>query len=478
MPMPTLFGDLLRRLFLAIRDAWRVCAAVVAASAVLLGMLLSPAVAWAQADTEAGAAESRGASDADAESSDDQTPLAERPWVRAVETEDRVVQLQVAVRRFKPMEGDGPTLTVAGAVHVADRPFYEQLQEMLDVKDLVLFEGVKPAGAEQTPPRTTGEAVQRTEDRLRMVGTFLTQTHRHAEEHGHEAPMSLDELAAYLREHGMMRPLNWLGAVDEDGWGEPLVVVMKQKTEGDAFDVVSYGADGKPGGDGADADLRFSDQPALAPEETGEAPGVQARLAEVLRLTFQLDEMDESGENWRSADMTMSEVRDRIRELGGDPDVLFGQLQGTGLSGTLVNFLLTMIDVMPGAPPRVKLMMIEMLQHADDLLKSEASPLGREVLQVIIEERNQVIMDELLPVLESEAAEKGWDDIAIIYGAGHMKDLVDRLAVQAGYEPVQGDWLSAISLDMNRYGISPFEHAMIKRQLEMQLNAMRNQGRR
>jgi hypothetical protein len=436
----------------------------------MLALALFPALAAAATD---GADRQTNTANAASDDADEAKPLAQRPWVRVVQDDDRVIKLQVAVRTFERTEGDGPTLTIAGAVHVGDRPYYQELQQLLDEQHLVLYEGVRPAGAEQTPPRTTEEAVQRTKDRLRMVGAFVAKAHAHAEEHGNKPPFSIDELRAYLEEHGLNRARNWLGYLTDDGWGEPLVVVARSKTEGDGFDVISYGADGEPGGDGADADLRFSDQPPLSREERGEAPGVQARLAEVLRLTFQLDEMDESGERWRNADMSMSEVRDRIRQLGGDPDVLFGQLQGSGLTGRMVGFLLTMIDVLPGAPPRVKLMMIEMLQHADQLLASDQSPLGREVLQVIIEERNQVLMDKLLPVVNEEADERGWDSVGIIYGAGHMADLVDRLDVQADYEPVGGRWVTAISLDMNRAGISPMEHVMLKRQLESQLRLMR-----
>lgn len=413
--------------------------------------------------------------------------LAEQPWVRVVEDDARIVKLQIAIRRFEPVEGDGPSLTIAGAVHVADRPYYDALQEMLDGKDLVLFEGVRPAGAEDTEPRTPAERVERTKDRLRLLGTFFAQARDYAEQNDLAPPTTVDGLKNFLNENELHRALTWLSYATHDGWGNELIVEQTPAQDGNdnnrdansngpSLDILSLGSDGEPGGSGRAADLRLSDQRRLSSLETGKEQGIQARLADVLRLTFQLDAMDESGPNWRNADMSVAQVRERIAALGGNPDVLFSQLEGGGFSGTLINMLLGFIDMMPGMAPRVKLMMIDMLENADQVLASGAGPLGEEILTVIIEERNQVIMDALIPVVESEAAEEGWDDIAILYGAGHMKDLVERLRDQIGYEPVEGEWITAISLDLNRFGISPLERRMVKTQIARQLRMLEAQN--
>lgn len=433
-------------------------------------LLLAPGTAGA--DTTPHTATETAQSDEDRQV---EPTYANAPWVRVVQDDARVVQLQIAVRRFERTEGDGPSLTVAGAVHVGDRSYYRTLQEMLEQKDLVLFEGVRPAGAEDTEPRTPAEQVQRSEDRVRLLGTFLAQAALVAERRGLDAPQTVEALERFLTDHELHRAHTWLAYATHDGWGNPLIV---QALDDGEFDVVSLGADNEPGGTGRAADLRLSDQRPLTGIETGQEPGMQARLAEVLRLTFQLDEMDESGEKWRNADMSVAEVRSRIAALGGDPDVLFSQLEGGGFTGAIINLLLGFIDVMPGMAPRVKLMMIDMLENAEQILAAGAGPIGEEILTVIIEERNQVIMDKLVPVVEEEAAELGLGEVGIIYGAGHMPDLVDRLREQLAYEPVQEEWVTAISLDLNRYGISPLERRMVKRQIQQQLRQMELQNRR
>src|SRR5262249_7035984 len=70
-------------------------------------------------------------------------------YIRVVDDSDGHIRLQLSIRDFT-RAGDagapGPTLSMAGAVHIADQPFYEALQKELDAKDVVLFEGVKPPG--------------------------------------------------------------------------------------------------------------------------------------------------------------------------------------------------------------------------------------------------------------------------------------------------------------------------------------------
>jgi hypothetical protein len=289
-------------------------------------------------------------------------------------------------------------------------------------------------------------------------------------------PGSVDELAAFYSGNARLR--GWVEVARRDAWGGSIGV--DATVEGDAstrfgFDIVSWGRDGAVGGEGADADIRLSDARALTAAELGEVEGVQAQLARALRLRFQLEEMDETGENWRNADLSMQEIRERIVEAGGDPEPLFGQLQGTGLPGRVVGLLLRFIEILPGAPPRVKMMMIEMLGEAEGLLESGAGPLGAELISVIIDERDEVVVDALAEVVGGEAAREGWDDVGIIYGAGHMPGIYERVGERFGYEVAETEWLAAISLDMDRYGISPMEHRMIEMQLKRQLAAMRSQ---
>lgn len=402
--------------------------------------------------------------------------VSDSEWVRVAETDDRVLQLQVAVRRFVA-EGK-PDLTLASAVHVGDRSYYRDLQASLDAKDLVLFEGVKPAGLRTDIPSSTGGQIKLTEDRIRLLALLFKRAAAQSDDP--DGPLSwgdLDALEDALGGHTQFS--TWLDIARRDAWGHEIVVVLLEGGRDTnpqlQFDLVSLGRDNEPGGRGADADIEFSNLRPLTPEELGEVDGIQQQLARALRLRFQLDEMDESGENWRNADLSMQEIRERIIAAGGDPEPLFGQLQGTGLSGNLVGMLLRFIEILPGAPPRVKMMMIEMLGEAQDILKTGGGPIGAEVVSVILDERDEVVVGELAKVLGGEAEREGWDDLAIIYGAGHMPGIEERIADQFGYEPAETRWVAAMSLDMDRYGISPFEHRMLRLQIRRQLAAMQQQ---
>lgn len=72
-------------------------------------------------------------------------------------------------------------------------------------------------------------------------------------------PSTAQGLEALVVEPSMApRPANWnpggyLDAVPVDAWGNPYV--YRSPGESGAFDVVSLGADGRPGGDGIAADL-------------------------------------------------------------------------------------------------------------------------------------------------------------------------------------------------------------------------------
>ena len=53
---------------------------------------------------------------------------------------------------------------------------------------------------------------------------------------------------------------NWRGpylkkAVPTDPWGQPYIYTCPSPTNANGYDLVTYGRDGKPGGDGEDADI-------------------------------------------------------------------------------------------------------------------------------------------------------------------------------------------------------------------------------
>jgi hypothetical protein len=78
------------------------------------------------------------------------------------------VQLQIAVRQFKPARRSGPVVWLAGASHIGESNYYAALQKHLDSQTLVLYEGVgehprkpdhrRPDAAKPMPTPDSGRA--------------------------------------------------------------------------------------------------------------------------------------------------------------------------------------------------------------------------------------------------------------------------------------------------------------------------------
>src|ERR1051325_6655686 len=71
------------------------------------------------------------------------TKLPPGPYMRVARPDDETIALQIALRKFTPVRGDGPAVWLSAASHLGDSNYYAALQYHLDSQGLVLFEGVK-----------------------------------------------------------------------------------------------------------------------------------------------------------------------------------------------------------------------------------------------------------------------------------------------------------------------------------------------
>ena len=387
---------------------------------------------------------------------------AGEPWIRLVEDDRGMLRLQMAQRTYRSVAEGAPDVTLYSAVHVGARPYYRSMQRSLEGYDLVLYEGVNPSGAGEEDAFTTDpEREGATERRLRLLAILLERHHADAGAY----PESLDALGAWLE--GEPRRSAWLAIAREDAWG---VAVDYAPPAGGAarFTLTSRGADGRPG---TDDDLDVHEQPPLSASEIGATRGLQSRLASAFGLTFQLEEMDESRPHWRNSDLSMDEVSRRLEAAGGGDSFLFGMLDGSSFMGSLAAGALAIVERLPGASSRGRLMIMEMLAIADETFMAASMPGGEALLKVIIDDRNQKVIDDLTEVI---AREPDVRTLAVIYGAGHMPDLERRLEAQLGYAPVgETTWVDSMRLNLRRAGIAPSERAMIRASIARQLEAAR-----
>ncbi|MCA9295898.1 MAG: hypothetical protein KC983_05260, partial [Phycisphaerales bacterium] len=100
-----------------------------------------------------------------------------------------------------------------------------------------------------------------------------------------------------------------------------------------------------------------------------------------------------------------------------------------------------------------KVVLIEMLGD-ESLIDASMGQLGEGFGEVIINERNQVVIDDLKALIANEPEIRS---VAIFYGAGHMQDMEQRLIEQLSYEPSEANWLRAIDVNLNESAVSPRE---------------------
>lgn len=379
-------------------------------------------------------------------------------YLRIVE-EGSVLRLDVAARAFRRPEGQ-ETVWLVGAAHIASPEFYDEIQAFLDGADTVLFEGVRPEGWE---PEPVGPEWRRraTYTRMRALARRLTG-YRDARGRW---PDTLAELDA---EGPLPIPSARL-----DGWGRELDWHPLDPQDGPPLEIVSAGADHAFG---TPDDLRLSDRPALLPVDSGHGEGLQSKMAAALGLVFQLDAIDDGGPHWRNADMSAEELSERLEAAGLDPDDLLGLLDGSSLLARVAGRVLDWVGATDTGSGLLRLVGIELLGRADELLEAAPGDLAR-MMDVVLEERNQVVV----AAVRAAAQEVQGGSIAIFYGAGHLRPLESSLTSELGYAPVETRWLTAIRLDTAALGIGAGQvkmiRAMIARQLDLQLEIGRARQR-
>lgn len=380
-------------------------------------------------------------------------------FLRVVESDDGVVALEIAVTRFESDQENRPSVTLVGVAHIGEPAYYDALQQRLNSFDVVLYESVMPPGVKGR----LGDSTEARVDYTRAAMTFVWSQVLQYKQARQQFPASLDAVREYIA-GGDSRYAQWFDDALTDGWGRPLHFECEGSV-GDADDdahrnctLLSYGADGEPGGEGPAQDISSSDPQIAAQAEFYVSAGeenLQGQLASALDMEFQLDAIDYNQPGWVCSDMTIDELNAAMAERGIDFSVMGGTLAGSSLPGKVVKVLLRLMSVMDammdGAITDLfKITLIEMLGD-ERIMETSMDQFGRGFGEVIIGERNQVVVDDLSDVIE---AHSGDDSIAVFYGAGHLTDFEQRLEQQLGYAPAETQWLSAMTVDLQQSAVS------------------------
>ena len=116
--------------------------------------------------------------------------------------------------------------------------------------------------------------------------------------------------------------------------------------------------------------------------------------------------------------------------------------------------------------------LLELLGELEGQIPDSPSlPSGlREMLRVLVEERNAQVHRDTLKWLETSPPPRS---IAILYGVGHMPDLEKRLRQSPGVETGQELWFTAFDVDPMAAGLSATERAFTRALIQRQLEGLR-----
>lgn len=181
------------------------------------------------------------------------------------------------------------------------------------------------------------------------------------------------------------------------------------------------------------------------PKERGLSPisTIQVGMKEMLELSFQLDEVDYKAKNFVHADMTPKEFFDTMNSRKEGVLQMFFRsigsgiaLQSTGRGSGDVGLLAALV-----AEDRAKGLRRAFAEQMQMMDGQMAALTGEDGKSTLITERNAKAFE----VLEREM-KAGKKKLGIFYGAGHLKDMHERLLEEHGMELVETKWLDAWGL--------------------------------
>lgn len=205
-------------------------------------------------------------------------------------------------------------------------------------------------------------------------------------------------------------------------------------------------------------------EPPAPGEHTGSAvSGLQRFIKDMLGLEFQLDAIDYHAKNFVHADLD-AEAFSRMQEERGESifllmlqsmmDQMLDPKPGVANSRLANMTLPELLAVLasPDRPRQLKLLIAPEFGDIDSQMAALEGPDG----SVLVTERNKAA----IAVLKSTLA-KGKKNLAIFYGAAHMKDMSARLAGM-GFAPVATRWVTAwdVSKPAPRITITPSTHSL------------------
>ena len=213
------------------------------------------------------------------------------------------------------------------------------------------------------------------------------------------------------------------------------------------------------------------------------APSLQATLAESLGLAFQLDAIDYTPRHFRHSDLSLTRIAQLMSEhtnaLSGDQTVnvefqaLLELMDGNSMLGAIAGFGARLLGSSPKLRAFMRLMLIETIGRLDgDLAQMNGMPPElQRLMKVLIAARNETVIDDLRKELGRQKPPRS---MSVFYGAAHMADLEKRLRSELHYQPSEDVWLTAITVDVQKGGLTPVEVELVRSTVKWQMDVLQS----
>jgi hypothetical protein len=170
---------------------------------------------------------------------------------------------------------------------------------------------------------------------------------------------------------------------------------------------------------------------------------MQTGMKDVLKLKFQLDEVDYTPSNFVHADMSPDDFQEDMKQRGDGFVAMFARAMGAGLAvqnskkGSTQQAEM-MAAMLAKDTFQLRRVMAEQFESMDSQMAGLADKNGKSTL---LTERNT----KAFKVMEQELA-NGKKRLAIFYGAGHLLDMHQRLLRDYKTKATDFEWLDAWAL--------------------------------
>jgi hypothetical protein len=330
------------------------------------------------------------------------------PYTRIANPDSNTVALQIAIRVFVPEHRRGPAIWLVGTSHIGEPAYYHTLQQYLDARNVVLYEGIN------------SEA-----HKVRMSKPGVLETNA-----AHSSPSS---------------PSGVIGQT-QAGQGTNQSFSMQSelaKSLGLVFqlDAIDYDRTNFINSDLSVAQIErlMGGNPAPPPPPVTVGPHGPPSA---------------SGQSASPSFNALLEVMD-----------------GSSLLGGLLKLAVRFIGSSPNLQAITRLMFIDAIGNLKgDFSEIQGLPPDMQhLLKVLIEARNQNVVDDLKAEIKTVPRS---GSIAVFYGTGHMDNMEKAITHQLHYRPSNDIWVTAFSVDVRQTGLPPGQLEMLRNMMKAQLDQM------